>query len=366
MASQRTIHRILRTGDRHHRPRPTRACGLALLTSFVLLASAAACGDDNNNNTPPQPCTNGVDQDGDGYGVGCPMGPDCDDDATGITGACQDTGCPEGFVFVPAGTFQMGCNSGDYDGLCTGTGLGPAHLVVLDAFCMQKTEVTVRQFRACVKAGVCTQAPDPAYPDFPENHLYCNWSDEPGSREGHPVNCLSYNAARHFCQAWLGGELPTEAQWEYAARGPDSYLYPWGDSPPPDCSRANCSEELETMGCAHVTDGSSPATSEVGSAPAGASPFGVLDMSGNVSELVRDCEQPYQTCPGGCVNPYTPCPEQIQSHIWRGGAFGDYVPYSAFRLGAIERSGNVDDQGDGLRYDGVGFRCVWTDVAQGR
>ena len=92
---------------------------------------------------------------------------------------------------------------------------------------MAKTEVTVRQYRTCVDAKVCSK------PETRQDH--CNW-DKRG-KEDHPVNCINWHQAKAYCES-VGKRLPTEAEWEKAARGIDGEVYPWGDSPEPSCNNA--------------------------------------------------------------------------------------------------------------------------------
>jgi formylglycine-generating enzyme required for sulfatase activity len=159
-------------------------------------------------------------------------------------------------VCVPAGEFQMGSTDADSD---AGNDEKPAHTVYLDAFWIDRTEVTNAQYRACLQAGACS---DPGCLD--ESGL--NAPDQ-------PVVCVKFAEAEAYCR-WAEGRLPTEAEWEKAARGTDGRRYPWGNEDL-DCARANW---LNCVGT----------TSPVGSYPSGASPYGVLDMAGNAWEPVSD------------------------------------------------------------------------------
>jgi eukaryotic-like serine/threonine-protein kinase len=220
-------------------------------------------------------------------------------------------------VYVPAGEFLMGSTDAD-------TGAAgdekPQHTVTLDAFWIDRTEVTADQYRACVAAGKCGQP-------------RCA-----GAGKGdHPVACVSWQDAASYC-AWAGRRLPTEAEWEKAARGADGRKYPWGNASP-DCARVNY--RGKEGGCVG-------GTAAVGSYPAGASPYGALDMVGNVWEWVNDWYQPgyYGSSPGG--NPQGP--PAGASRVLRGGAWYYGGPY----LRAAGRHYHVPT----YQHYGIGFRCA--------
>ena len=142
--------------------------------------------------------------------------------------------CPNGSVLIPAGEFSMG--SPDGQGRADEH---PRHRVRSAAFCMDRTEVTVAAYRACTSRGPCTVPIDTSVL-WGLAHTHCNWGRS--VTDTHPVNCVDWNQARNYC-AWAGGRLPTEAEWEYAARGVESRQYPWGDAAP-DGTRANlCGSE---------------------------------------------------------------------------------------------------------------------------
>ncbi len=162
-------------------------------------------------------------------------------------------------VYIPAGTFSMGWNYGD-------PGETTEHSVSLDAYWMDLTEVTNQMYAACVSAGVCT--PPSETRSYKRNAYY--GSDE---FSAFPVIYVSWQQSQDYC-AWAGRRLPTEAEWEYAARGDDRRLYPWGKTRP----------TLEMANYAF----NNKDTTQVGAYPAGASPFGLLDMAGNVAEWVSD------------------------------------------------------------------------------
>jgi len=190
-------------------------------------------------------------------------------------------------VYVPAGEFLMG--SSDADGQAQGNEK-PQHTVYLDGYWIDRTEVTNSQYRKCVEARACPEPRCWAYGDY--------------NGPGQPVVCVTWDDAQAYA-AWAGGRLPTEAEWEKAARGTDGRIYPWGNGPP-DCDKANYSN------CVNH-----PAV--IGSYPLGVSPYGTWDMAGNVWEWVADWyEQGYYV--------YSPArnpqgPDWGDSRLLRGGSF---------------------------------------------
>ncbi len=167
-------------------------------------------------------------------------------------------------IGVPASAFTMGGIFNDER---------PLHAVSISAFLLQETELTLGQYRDCVEAGACFE---PAVGEA------CNWGQ--ADREDHPVNCISWYDAARFA-AWAGLRMPTEAEWEKAARGTDGRVYPWGDDPPGgagNCDRAVMMRAGLGLGCGY--DGTGPVASRSG----GSSPYGIMDMSGNVWEWTAD------------------------------------------------------------------------------
>jgi formylglycine-generating enzyme required for sulfatase activity len=158
------------------------------------------------------------------------------------------------FVPVPAGEFLMGSDEEDEDAR-------PVHRVRLAAFRMSRNEVTREQYARFMAA---TGRPKPGH-----------WDHELFARPGSPVVGVTWDDAAAFC-AWAGGRLPTEAEWEYAARGKDGRRYPWG-SEEPDKSRAVFHLDIGFGG-----------TMPVGTANNGASPFGIHDLAGSVFEWCAD------------------------------------------------------------------------------
>ena len=219
-------------------------------------------------------------------------------------------------VFVPAGAFRMGSGEADPDAEVDEK---PQHDVVLDAFWIDRTEVTNAMYARCVQAGACT-APMHSSRYGLATHA------------GHPVTGVTWFQAQEYC-AWAGRRLPTEAEWEKAARGPDGRLFPWGDGAP-GSSLLNF-------------DGQVGDTTTVGSYPAGASPYGVLDMAGNVWEWTADWYARDYYADSPQANP--PGPASGNLRVLRGGAWG--VDAGAVR--AANRFWAFPGRND---FDG--FRCA--------
>jgi formylglycine-generating enzyme required for sulfatase activity len=242
-------------------------------------------------------------------------------------------------IYVLGGTFEMGSNDGDDHEQ-------PVHPVTLDSFWIDKTEVTNDQFERFAQAtGYRTDAEKEGasgvYRDGRWSQLNgADWQHPSGpetsisDRMDHPVVQVSWNDATAYCR-WAGGRLPTEAEWEYAARGSDGKTYPWGNDPPND-----------TLLNYNLNVGD---TTEVGSYPDGASWIGAMDMAGNVWEWVNDSYNSdyYVTSPA--VNPKGP--ETGEVKVLRGGSwlFDDENVRAANRLYAVQ----PDD-----RSVNSGFRCV--------
>ncbi len=257
-------------------------------------------------------------------------------------------------VFVPSGEFNMGS---DRDMLkyarqlcqessgrlavatCQAAAFvdeQPVHRVRLGGFWIDRTEVTNGQYRGCVEAGEC----DP--PKLAASFMRAHYYDDPTFTSFPVVNVL-WEMAADYC-AWVGARLPTEAEWEYAARGPENRLFAWGNDF--DKSRLNyCDASCPLLSDKTYTDGYAD-TAPVGSFPSGASWTGALDLAGNVREWVDDWLGPYAA--GEAVNPTGPQTGDLK--VTRGGSWYD----------TPDDVRGANRGGESLEYyrDNLGFRCA--------
>ena len=223
-------------------------------------------------------------------------------------------------VYVPAGEFLMGSDYGNSDE-------EPIHTVYLDTYWIDQTEVTNAMYEKCVAAGACEERYDSG--SYTRESYYGN-----SQYDKYPVIYVDWYQAEAYCE-WSGRRLPTEAEWEKAARGDDGRMYPWG-------------EEID---CDHALYGGCEGdTISVGSLPTGVSPYGALDMAGNVWEMVNDWydggyyeASPYENPQG---------PSSGGARVMRGGSWYNLVDHvrSAVRTRCppSRRDDNV----------GIGFRCA--------
>ena len=213
------------------------------------------------------------------------------------------------FISIPSGTFDMGSNDGDPDEQ-------PVHAVNVPTFEMSQSEVTVGQYRVCVDAGVCT---------VPQ----CGFPSMPGDTENHPIRCVRWYDAQIFA-GFEGARLPSEAEWEYAARsGGQEITYPWGNEAP-YCNRLNFDDCMGT-------------TTPVCSYPTGNTVQGLCDMGGNVWEWVEDDWHGRYTDAPGDGSPWIDNPRG-QYRVARGGSyfFNADLVRAAFRFNDDPSYGNAD------------------------
>jgi len=263
-------------------------------------------------------------------------------------------GCPDGKILVPGGKFFMGSDAKealDFE--------KPAHKVTLRAFCIDRTEVTVSAYKKCSDEGECLRASlENVWTDIKasDHTIYdplCNMRDPIGKAQ-HPVNCVDWAMADTYCRS-NGGRLPTEAEWELAARGPDGRMYPWGDDEPSAKLLNACGKECVKWSAKHragleamyAGDDGFAGTAPVGSFPAGASRYGVVDIVGNVWEWVGDRYGVYDGAE--ITDPHGPA--SGEERVIRGGAWNG--AYSAW----VRPTFRYKDEPT-KRSHGIGFRCA--------
>jgi eukaryotic-like serine/threonine-protein kinase len=225
-------------------------------------------------------------------------------------------------VRVPAGTFVMGSDTGNPNH-------APAHKMFVSAYWIDQHEVTNRQYIGCVAAGAC----DPPWAFDSETRAVYYEAEQYAD---FPVQATTWRQADEYC-AWVGGRLPTEAEWEKAARGTDQRTFPWGEEAP-DCGKANYDR------CVGDTDA-------VDANPDGASPYGVVGMAGNVWEWTADwyAQDTYQVhSKRDSSGPATGIHRVIRGGSWLTDADSMKTYYRFF---------SVTDFG----WNSIGFRCVMED-----
>ena len=292
-----------------NRSRCLRACG-----DQVVSGTSSCGGNAPVCELPAEICGDGIDN-------------DCD---RRVDEGCVNTGVPPqlNMVYIPGGTFAQGARQGDP---YAQQDESPLHLVDLSPYYIDRTEVSRAQYFACFNAGVCA---------LPVTDNNCPQSQSiTGAAANKPISCVRFIDAQTYC-GWLGKRLPTEAEWEKAARGPhpSQVIWPWGNTE--DASRAvvACSAGLES--CLDVVDGKAT----------GVSAYGLHHMAGNVAEYVLDqyADNYYPQAP--LVDPY----QNVQvgaGHVIRGGSWRQDLSFARVSNRAAEASTS-------LGFFDLGFRCA--------
>jgi len=272
------------------------------------------------------------------------------------------TQCPEDTVLVPGGKFFMGSDEPAFKLW------QPAHKVTIDTFCIDIYEVTAEAYKECSDQGECKR-PE-AVPSYPkaenvkdEEHErqrttfaeFCNFG-KPG-RERHPINCVSWALADGYCK-YRKKRLPTEAEWEYAARGSDGRKFPWGEEPGDvfhmnacgkECNKWEVERKLPPTPRMFDEDDGYAGTAPVGSFPKGKTKFGAYDVVGNVWEWTADWFETYKS--DEAVNPVG-APAGDRKAIRGGGFNGGFELWlnPAFRYHQLATAS----------AHAIGFRCALT------
>lgn len=240
-------------------------------------------------------------------------------------------------IYIPGGKYQMGGFDGDAQ-----KDEKPTHAVALNPYWMDKVEVTNGMYQLCVQAGACQpprQLKSASHASYFDNQDFADY----------PVIYVTWQNAANYCK-WAGRRLPTEAEWELAARGSaDARRYPWGDQSP-DNTLANYDYQTRD-------------TSRVGSFPKGASPFGLLDMAGNVWEWVSDFYNPNYYNTTSDQNPTGPAGTDGGPKSIRGGSWADN--FKDLRVSNRGYAASPDLTADtksesymGEANERTGFRCA--------
>ncbi len=317
-------------------------CLPSFLSGLLFLAlPLSGCGSPDTAPDSGHPVADGpIPDGGSGNPVSCDTDDDCEDEPelrACRSHACSEPYCPAGMTYVAAGTFTQGCDSSDKD--CKADAQPKHDTTIGHAFCISRTELSVAQFRECVTAGQC-QAPA----DLVCTQRTATWTQKAADKEHTALNCLFWEDARAAC-AHAGGRLPTEAEWEKAARGRDGRRYPWkGNTVPIDCQRGvnwgggGCIGQPWPVGSGKGLFANSASYA--------------LDMAGNLWEWTADWydNAAYAGCGATCTDPIGPKAGKVR--VRRGGSFSSVMTQEL-------RASNRDYQYPAvIRSDSIGVRCA--------
>ena len=294
----------------------------ALLYAAILLASCAAedieeevdSGDSHSQDSSVEP-------------------PACAPDGFPSGDSVGETNCSEGICAVPGGLFWRGQASGDADAC-------PLHQVELSAFRIDQTEVSQGEYRECVDAGACKRSDDEC------NYIAKTWD---GDSDRLPVICVDYIRASSYCE-WKGGRLPSEAEWEKAARGEEGAVFPWGERAPL-CEDANF--RFVSWYCQQ-------SVVEVGSYPQTVSAYGLLDTLGNAWEWTADSYDARWYWDASRVDPGEPESCAISPDADRGDCTHKVIRGGAFNTTQQNTRASVRSPAEPGRADlNLGLRCAY-------
>jgi len=268
--------------------------------------------------------------------------------------------CPERMVFIEGGKFFMGSEK---DNPVLHSAM-PSHQVQVKSYCLDMYEVTTAQYQACSNKGECKRAykdalwpkggsDDASWKKARETHSpLCNENAE--DRGTHPINCVTWAQANDYCRT-VGKRLPSEPEWEFAARGSDGRVFPWGDDAPDQRHANACGREcnawriqagLAATNTLFQADDGFAGTAPVGSFPRGRTQAGLHDMVGNVFEWTADMFEPYPGAPKDVANMVPK-----NARVIRGGAFNSFQPEHA------DPSLRFPQDADAHPH-AIGFRCA--------
>ncbi len=261
-----------------------------------------------------------------------------------VTTNKPDLLCPDGMAPIAGGKLAMGSADGESDER-------PVHDVQLNAFCIDLSEVTVAQYDACAKDGKCPAPSKAVEWSGIQSHDHTAWdgfcNEGKPDRTTHPMNCVTWEEARAFCKH-QDKRLPSEEEWEMAARGTDGRVFPWGGQAPFSTLLNACGTECAAKGklldiewsALYQGDDGWVSTSPVRTFPAGRTPDGVFDLGGNVSEWTASAFCPY---------PGTNCTSEVKAT--RGSSWTSDEMREARATSRAKASPNA-------RTADLGFRCA--------